>query len=93
MRNGERAILERLKAVVDCVRSMKDDNGNPLDVAVLANGDAEGWSDAPRIREITGADGVMVATKAEENPSCFSEQMVGVEELVIQYLKIVGIPL
>lgn len=88
MRNGERALLERLKGVVECVRSMKDDSGNPLDVAVLANGDAEGWSDALKIREITGADGVMVATKAEENPSCFSEKMAGVEELVIRYLKI-----
>lgn len=92
MRNGEKAILERLKGIVDCVRSMKDDKGNPLDVAVLANGDAEGLSDASRIREITGADGVMVATKAEENPSCFSEPMAGVDELVIRYLKIVSSP-
>jgi tRNA-dihydrouridine synthase 2 len=91
MRNGERALIERLKGIVDCVRSMKDDNGNSFDVAILANGDGEGWSDAKRVREITGADGVMVATKAEENPSCFSQEMVGVEELIIRYLKIVGI--
>jgi tRNA-dihydrouridine synthase 2 len=91
MRKGEKAVIGRLKGVVDCIRSMRDDNGNPLDIAILANGDGEGWSDAKRIREDTGADGVMIATKAEENPSCFSEEMAGVEELVISYLKIVGI--
>lgn len=89
MRKTERAVIERLKAVVDCVRSMKKDDGSPLDVAVLANGDVEGLKDMFRIKEITGADGIMIATKAEENPSCFSEEMAGVEDLVVDYLKIV----
>ncbi|CAG8654219.1 6635_t:CDS:10, partial [Acaulospora colombiana] len=81
----ERAIIERLKEIVDFVHGMKDDNGNQLDIAVLANGDVEGWNDMMRVRDITGADGVMVATKAEENPTCFSEQMLGVEDLVAKY--------
>ncbi|PVG00938.1 FMN-linked oxidoreductase [Serendipita vermifera] len=88
MRKGEKAIIERLKEIVDFVHGMKDDNGNPLDIAVLANGDVEGWHDMMRVRDITGADGVMIATKAEENPTCFSEQMLGVEDLVVTYLKI-----
>ena len=90
MRMGERAVIERLKGVVDCVRATQDEHGNPVDVAVLANGDVEGWHDVKRVRDITGADGVMIATKAEENPSCFAEKMATVEELVIRYLKIVG---
>lgn len=91
MRNGDRAVIERLKDVVDCVRSMRNEDGTPLDVAILANGDVEGRRDMQRVREITGADGVMVATKAEENPSCFAEEMVDVEDLVVQYLKIVSL--
>jgi tRNA-dihydrouridine synthase 2 len=90
MRNGERAVIERLKEIVEFVRGMKDDNGNPLDIAVLANGDVEGWHDMKRVRDTTGADGVMIATKAEENPTCFSEQMLEVEDLVVTYLKIVS---
>ncbi|KAG8835172.1 hypothetical protein FRB91_003859 [Serendipita sp. 411] len=88
MRKGERAIPDRLRAIVDFVRSMMDESGNPYDVAVLANGDVEGWSDIQRVKDITGADGLMVATKAEENPSCFSETMVDVDELVSRYLRI-----
>ncbi|KAG8833667.1 hypothetical protein FRC17_010271 [Serendipita sp. 399] len=88
MRKGERAIPERLRAIVDFVRAMRDENGNPYDVAIIANGDVEGWSDIQRVKDITGADGFMVATKAEENPSCFSADMIDGEELIARYLRI-----
>lgn len=91
MRNTDRAVTERLKGVVDFVRSLRNEDGSPLDIAILANGDVEAFKDMRRVREITGADGVMVATKAEENPSCFAEEMADVDDLVPQYLKIVSI--
>ena len=69
---------------------MRDEKGRPYDIAILANGDVEGWRDIQRVREITGADGVMVATKAEENPSCFSEEMADAEDLIVRYLKLVS---
>jgi len=41
-------------------------------IAVIENGDCLSYEDAKRIRKITGAHSVMIATAAESNPSCFS---------------------
>jgi tRNA-dihydrouridine synthase 2 len=87
---SEKAMTARLKEIVECVKEMRDENGEPLDVAILANGDVEGLRDMERVRNISGADGVMIATKAEENPSCFMDPMAGFEELVVRYLRIVS---
>jgi tRNA-dihydrouridine synthase 2 len=48
MRKTEPARIERLKEIVDFVR------GLGTDVAVIQNGDCEGYEDARRIRSITG---------------------------------------
>ena len=71
MRKGEKAIPERMKEIVDLVKTMN------VDVAVLANGDCLSVDDAKRLREITGADGAMIATAAESNPSCFRSEASG----------------
>jgi len=71
MRKGEKAIPERMKEIVDLVKSMN------VDVAVLANGDCLSVDDAKRLREVTGADGAMIATAAESNPSCFRSEANG----------------
>jgi len=57
-----------MKEIVDLVKTMN------IDVAVLANGDCLSVDDAKRLREITGADGAMIATAAECNPSCFRSE-------------------
>lgn len=84
MRPRERALVERLREIVEFVQ------GLGLDVAIIQNGDCTGREDAKRIRDFTGefnrggyttayvlmhrsgADSVMIATAAESNPSCFS---------------------
>ncbi|TCD67889.1 hypothetical protein EIP91_011823 [Steccherinum ochraceum] len=66
MRKTEKAVPERLREIVDYVR------GLGKDVAVIENGDCLSWEDAKRVRDITGADSVMIATAAESNPSVFS---------------------
>ena len=48
MRQTERARVERLKEIVDFVKS------SGKDVAVIENGDCEGYHDARRIRVLTG---------------------------------------
>jgi tRNA-dihydrouridine synthase 2 len=49
MRPRERALVERLKEIVDFVERLGKG------VAVVENGDCVGWEDAKRVREITGA--------------------------------------
>ncbi|KAF8259476.1 hypothetical protein EI94DRAFT_1773923 [Lactarius quietus] len=66
MRPRERALVHRLKEIVDFVK------GLGRDVAVIENGDCVGFEDARRIRALTGADSVMIATAAEANPTVFS---------------------
>ncbi|KLO20161.1 FMN-linked oxidoreductase [Schizopora paradoxa] len=68
MRPRERALIERLKEIVDFVEGMG------RGVAVIANGDCLSAQDALRVREITGAHSCMIATAAESNPSCFSQE-------------------
>ncbi|KAH7915703.1 hypothetical protein BJ138DRAFT_1132449 [Hygrophoropsis aurantiaca] len=70
MRPRERALVERLREIVDFVE------GLGKGIAVVENGDCTGFEDAKRIRELTGAHSVMIATAAESNPSCFSSSPV-----------------
>ncbi|EPQ60003.1 FMN-linked oxidoreductase, partial [Gloeophyllum trabeum ATCC 11539] len=65
MRPKERALIERLREIVEFVEGMGKG------VAVIANGDCVCYEDAKRVREITGAHSVMIATAAESNPTCF----------------------
>ncbi|KAH7098752.1 FMN-linked oxidoreductase [Auriculariales sp. MPI-PUGE-AT-0066] len=71
MRKHERALPHRLKDIVDAVKALPGGG-----IPIIANGDCEGFGDAMRLRELTGADSVMVATAAENNPSCFNREPV-----------------
>ncbi|KAI0294696.1 hypothetical protein B0F90DRAFT_1670397 [Multifurca ochricompacta] len=84
MRPRERALIHRLKEVVDFVK------GFGGDVAVIENGDCVGFEDARRIRSITGADSVMIATAAEANPTVFSPTpLTNLEEtFILPYLRL-----
>jgi len=66
MRDRQRALVERLREIVEFVEGMGKG------VAVVENGDCLGYEDAKRVRELTGAHSVMIARAAEANPSCFS---------------------
>ncbi|KAI6031305.1 FMN-linked oxidoreductase [Pisolithus microcarpus] len=66
MRPREAALIERLREIVEFVE------GLGIDIPVVANGDCQGWEDAKRVKQITGASSVMIATAAEANPSCFA---------------------
>lgn len=48
MRDRDRALVERLREIVDFVEGMGKG------IAVIENGDCLGWNDARRVREITG---------------------------------------
>ncbi|KAI0030961.1 hypothetical protein K488DRAFT_71767 [Vararia minispora EC-137] len=84
MRKTEPARIERMKEIVDFV------HGLGKDVAVIQNGDCIGYEDARRIRAITGADSVMIATAAESNPSIFSSKPLAdlEENLIPSYLRL-----
>ncbi|TFK26777.1 tRNA-dihydrouridine synthase 2 [Coprinopsis marcescibilis] len=66
MREKDRAVIERLREIVEFVEGMGKG------IAVIENGDCDGWEDAKRVRRVTGASSVMIARGAESNPSCFS---------------------
>ncbi|KAF8257087.1 hypothetical protein EI94DRAFT_1836109 [Lactarius quietus] len=59
------------------------------DVAVIENGDCVGFEDARRIRALTGADSVMIATAAEANPTVFSPHpLTNLEDtFILPYLR------
>ncbi|KAF9650333.1 FMN-linked oxidoreductase, partial [Thelephora ganbajun] len=84
MRKTEKATIERLREIVEFVEKMGKD------VAVIENGDCLGYEDAKRVREVTGAHSVMIATAAEGNPSCFSPTpLVDVHRILIPtYLRV-----
>ncbi|KAI0095130.1 hypothetical protein BDY19DRAFT_916408 [Irpex rosettiformis] len=67
MRPRERALVERLKEIVEFVEGMGKG------VAVIENGDCLSYEDSKRIRKLTGAHSAMIATAAESNPTCFSK--------------------
>jgi len=84
MRPREKALQERLNEIVDFV------NGLGKDIAVVENGDCTGYDDALRIRRVTKASSIMIATAAESNPSVFSPNPVTNvdKELVPSYLRL-----
>ncbi|OAA67528.1 tRNA dihydrouridine synthase [Cordyceps fumosorosea ARSEF 2679] len=63
MRPRERAIRGQLRMVADVCRE--------AGVACLMNGDVESKDEGLRLAAEFGADGAMIATAAETNPSCF----------------------
>ncbi|TKX27184.1 tRNA-dihydrouridine synthase-like protein [Elsinoe australis] len=70
MRPRERAIRDaRLKAVVEVCHE--------AGVACLMNGDVTCRDEALKLAEEFGADGAMIATAAETNPSCFRSKADG----------------
>ncbi|KAI5991349.1 hypothetical protein EDC04DRAFT_2587498 [Pisolithus marmoratus] len=84
MRPREVALIERLREIVEFVESLG------VDIPVVANGDCQGWEDAKRVKRITRASSVMIATAAEANPSCFaSTPLHDVETMLIpSYLRL-----
>ncbi|KAF8320897.1 FMN-linked oxidoreductase, partial [Clavulina sp. PMI_390] len=66
MRKRESALIHRLREIVECVEEMG------LGIPVIANGDCLSRDDAVRLRDVTGAHSVMIATAAEKNLSCFA---------------------
>ncbi|PNS17983.1 hypothetical protein CAC42_3942 [Sphaceloma murrayae] len=69
MRPREKAIRDQLKAVVEVCHE--------AGVACLMNGDVTSRDEAVRLAEEYGADGAMIATAAETNPSCFRSEADG----------------
>ncbi|KAF2224323.1 hypothetical protein BDZ85DRAFT_260773 [Elsinoe ampelina] len=63
MRPRERAIRDQLKMIVEICHE--------AGVACLMNGDVISRDEAVSLAEEYGADGAMIATAAEANPSCF----------------------
>ncbi|KAL6307795.1 hypothetical protein BKA93DRAFT_727023 [Sparassis latifolia] len=66
MRQKEKAVIGRLREIVEFVEGMG------RGIAVIENGDCEGYEHSHKIREMTGAHSTMIATAAEANPTCFS---------------------
>lgn len=83
MRPRERAIRDQLAMVAQICR----DAG----VACLMNGDVTSRDEANTLAKEFGADGAMIATAAEKNPSCFRSAAEGGilpwKEVVTFYLK------
>ncbi|KAF4467329.1 hypothetical protein FALBO_5806 [Fusarium albosuccineum] len=83
MRPRERAIRGQLRMVADICHE--------YGVACLMNGDVESRDEGLKLAEEFGADGAMIATAAEKNPSCFRSQANGGlapwEEVVDHYVK------
>ncbi|CAK4031977.1 related to tRNA dihydrouridine synthase [Lecanosticta acicola] len=83
MRPRERAIRDQLKMVVNVCHE--------AGVACLMNGDVTSRDEALKLMEEYGADGAMIATAAETNPSVFRPESEGGkaswEEVVKEYVK------
>lgn len=63
MRPRERAIRDQLRMIVETCHN--------AGVACVMNGDVTSRDNALALMEEYGADGAMIATSAEQNPSCF----------------------
>lgn len=83
MRPREAAIRDQLKMIVDVCHE--------AGVACLINGDVESRDQAVQLMNEYGADGAMIATCAEKNPSCFRSKEEGGlapwREVVDEYMK------
>lgn len=84
MRPRERAIRGQLRMVAEVCHE--------AGVACLMNGDVENRDQGLALAEEFGADGAMIATSAEKNPSCFRSQADGGlapwREVVEEYVKV-----
>jgi len=69
MRPRERAIREQLKMIVDVCHQ--------AGIACVMNGDVEDREQSIQLIEQYGADGTMIATAAEKNPSVFRPKELG----------------
>jgi len=69
MRPRERAIRDQLKMIVDVCHE--------AGVACVMNGDVENREQSIQLMEQYGADGTMIATAAEKNPSVFRPKELG----------------
>ena len=83
MRPREKAIRDQLKMIVGVCRE--------AGVACVMNGDVENRHQAYALMEEYGADGAMIASAAEKNPSCFRSQeeggLLGWREVVEEYVR------
>jgi tRNA-dihydrouridine synthase 2 len=83
MRPRERAIRGQLRMIADVCHE--------AGVACLMNGDVESKDQGLKLVEEYGADGAMIATAAEKNPSCFRTEaeggMLPWKTVVEEYLK------
>ena len=83
MRPRERAIRDQLRMIADVCRGEG--------VACLMNGDVKNKDEARRLAKEYGADGAMIATAAESNPSCFRTAEEGGllpwQQVVTEYMK------
>jgi len=84
MRPRERAIREQLRMITETCHE--------AGVACLMNGDVTSRDEAMQLANEYGADGGMIATAAETNPSCFRAEADGGkapwEEVVAEYMRI-----
>lgn len=69
MRPRERAIRDQLSTIARLCRE--------AGVACLMNGDVNSKDEGLRLAKEFGADGAMIATAAEKNPSCFRREQEG----------------
>ncbi|KAF2132973.1 FMN-linked oxidoreductase [Dothidotthia symphoricarpi CBS 119687] len=69
MRPRERAIRDQLKMVAQICKE--------AGVACVMNGDVTSRTEAIQLMQEFGADGAMIATEAEKNPSCFRPDAAG----------------
>ncbi|KAI5465881.1 hypothetical protein BGZ63DRAFT_411342 [Mariannaea sp. PMI_226] len=83
MRPRERAIRGQLRMIAEVCHE--------FGVACLVNGDVETRDQGLKLAEEFGADGAMIATAAEKNPSCFRSEVDGGlapwREVVDDYVK------
>lgn len=83
MRPRERAIRGQLRMIAEICHE--------AGIACLMNGDVTGRDEGLKLAEEFGADGAMIATAAEKNPSCFRGQaeggILGWEPVVEEYVK------
>jgi tRNA-dihydrouridine synthase 2 len=84
MRPRERAIRGQLRMIAEICHE--------AGIACLMNGDVVGRDEGLKLAEEYGADGAMIATAAEKNPSCFRSQaeggILGWKPVVEEYVKL-----
>ncbi|KAI9266081.1 hypothetical protein BY458DRAFT_437704 [Sporodiniella umbellata] len=81
MRSSEKAHWDRLKEVVEAVKSVRD-------IPVIVNGDVRKWADVEKVKALTGADSAMIARGAQMHPSAFrKEGVLSFAETADNYMK------